>query len=132
MFGQIKKNGNFSFNFFHFSWHIIWLVCRVVMLFFYWRKDLSSVNFSDTSNMLVKSTEKFLEAFEKKVLLKNKVFQNILLTTFWASFFKHLNFFHFSWHIIWLVGRVVIIFYWHKYLSSVNFSNTSSMLVKST
>ena len=35
--------------------------------------------------------------------------QNIL-SPFWASFFKNLNFFHFSRHIIWLVCRMVMIF----------------------
>ena len=35
--------------------------------------------------------------------------QNIL-SPFWASFFKNLNFFHFSRHIIWLVCRTVMIF----------------------
>ena len=35
--------------------------------------------------------------------------QNIL-SPFWASFFKNLNFFHFSQHIIWLVCRMVMIF----------------------
>ena len=33
--------------------------------FFYWRKDTTFANFSDTSNMLVKSTEMFLGAFQK-------------------------------------------------------------------
>ena len=35
--------------------------------------------------------------------------QNIL-TRFWASFFQNINFFHFSWHKIWLVRHEVTIF----------------------
>ena len=30
---QIRKYGDFSFNFFHFSWYIIWLVCRTITIF---------------------------------------------------------------------------------------------------
>ena len=40
---------------------------------------------------------------------KEDISQNIP-TSFWASFFKNLNFFHFSWHIIRLTYRMVTIF----------------------
>ena len=46
-----------------------WLVYRVVTIF-YWRKDLGQADLWDTLNILVKSTENFLEAFEKKIQLK--------------------------------------------------------------
>ena len=57
--------------------------------------------------------------------------QNILIQ-FWASFFQNLNFFQFSWYIIWLVCSVVMVFYWRKEPRPVNFSDTSNMFVKST
>ena len=61
-----------NLNFFHFSWHIIWLVRRVVTIF-YWRKELGLADLSNSLNMFVKSTENFLQAFEKKVLLQKKL-----------------------------------------------------------
>ena len=51
----------------------------------YWRKDTTFANFSDTSNMLVKSTEMFLEAFQKKVCSKKNEFlseYSILILSF--------------------------------------------------
>ena len=67
-----------NLNFFHFSWHVIWLVCRAVTIF-YWRKELSLMDLSDTLNMFVKPIENFLETFEKKFQPKKwgfvKIFQ---------------------------------------------------------
>ena len=57
--------------------------------------------------------------------------QNIL-SPFWASFFKNLNFFHFSRHIIWMVCRTVTIFLLAQRYNLCKLSNTSNMLVKST
>ena len=56
-----------------------------------------------------KPIENFLEAL-KKIFSPPKRFCQNIPTWFWASFFQNLNFFHFSWHKIWLVRRVVTIF----------------------
>ena len=47
-----------------FDWCVVW------SRFFPWRKDLSWADFPDALNMFVKSKEKFVEAFEKKVSSK--------------------------------------------------------------
>ena len=46
----------------------------------------------------------------KKVSAQKMGFCQNIPTRFWASFFQNLNFFHFSWHKIWLVRRAVTIF----------------------
>ena len=61
--------------------------------------DVSALHLSDTLNMPVKPMKIFLGHFEKTVS---------------ASFFQNLNFFHFSWHIIWLVRRAATISYWRR------------------
>ena len=54
-----------------------------------------------------KANRKFSKGLWKKVSVqKMGVCQNIP-TRFWPSFFQNLNFFHFSWHIIRLVRRMV-------------------------
>ena len=85
------------------------LLCHTFMNF-YWRKDLCQADLSDTLNMFVKYAENFLEPFGKKVSAQNMGFCQNIPTWFWASFFQNLNLFHFSWHIIWLVCRMVTIF----------------------
>ena len=53
---------------------------------------------------------KFSRDLSKEVSAQNmRLCQNIR-TWFWVSFFQNLNFFHFSWHVIWLVCRVVTMF----------------------
>ena len=55
------------------------------------------------------ANRKFSRVLWKKVSApKMGVCQNIP-TRFWDSFFQNLNFFHFSWHKIWLVRRAVTI-----------------------
>ena len=61
----------------------------------------------------LKSTEIFVEVFQlkRKFHLKKWDFVIIFsLTSFWASFFENPKFFHFCWHIIWLVCSAVTIF----------------------
>ena len=53
---------------------------------------------------------KFSRGLFKKVSAQNMRFCQNIPTPFWASFCQSLNFFHFSWHRIWLVCRVVTIF----------------------
>ena len=74
-----------NFNFFHFSWHIIWLVRRVHDFF----TDAKSYvrRTSDTLNMFVKSTENFLDALEKNFSPKNGGLSEYSNPT-WASFFS--------------------------------------------
>ena len=51
--------------------------CVVRSRFFYWRKELGSPDLSSTLNMFVKSTEIFLEAFQKKVSAQKMGFVRI-------------------------------------------------------
>ncbi len=53
--------------FFCFSVHIIGLKCRMILLVFYWRKELGLGHLLNTLNMVVKCVENFLQAFENKV-----------------------------------------------------------------
>ena len=77
-----------NLNFTRFSWHIIWLVCRTVTIF-YWCKQIGQTYLSDTLNMFVNLTEYFLGVLEKKVSpQKMKFYCQNILTWFWASFFK--------------------------------------------
>ena len=62
----------YNINFFHFSWHIIWLVCRMVTIFFYWLKDIRQASLPDTLNVSIKNTENFLRWFEEKNLIKHE------------------------------------------------------------
>ena len=78
--------------------------------FFYWRNALGSENLSDTLNMFEQSTENFLDALEKKFQLKTWVLPenpNLVLN---FIFSESTLFFHFSWHIFWLVCRAVTFF----------------------
>ena len=56
------------------------------------------------------SNRKFSRGLWKKVSAQKMGFCQNIPTRFWASFFQNLNFFHFSWHKIWLVRRAVTIF----------------------
>ena len=119
-----------NLNFFHFSWHIIWLVCRAVMLFLLTQRSKLGKLFTYLEHGR-KAHKKVSRGFWQKVSAQKMRFCQNILTTFWASFFQNLNSFHFSWHILWLVCRAVMLFYWRKAWSSVNFSDTLNMLVKS-
>ena len=67
-------------------------------------------NVLHTRNILTACIENLLKAFGKSFSSKHEVCQNFP-TPSWS--FQNLNFFHFSWHIIWLVCRAV-----------TNFTNT--------
>ncbi len=98
-----------NLNFFHFSWHIIWLVCRMVTIFLLTQRTRLGGPFRYLEHVR-QANRKFSRGLWKKVSAqKMGVCQNIP-TRFWASFFQNLNFFHFSWHKIWLVRRAVTIF----------------------
>ena len=56
------------------------------------------------------ANRKFSRGLWKKVSAQKMGFCQNIPTRFWASFFQNLNFFHFSWHKIWLVRRAVTIF----------------------
>ena len=51
-------------------------MCRMVMIF-YWCKELVFADSLDTSNIVIKYLEKFLEALEKKFHLQNSSFVRI-------------------------------------------------------
>ena len=53
---------------FDFSWHVIWLVCFMALIFFYSIKKLGQDNPINTLNVFVRCVEMFLETSEKKVL----------------------------------------------------------------
>ena len=97
-----------NLNFFHFSRHIIWLVCRTVMLFLLVQryKLCKLFRYLEHARKVHRNVSR---GFSKKVLLKKMKFCQNILSSFWASFLKNLNFFHFFWHIIWLVCRTVMI-----------------------
>ena len=76
--------------------------------FFYRHKEQGQADPPDTLNIVVKLTENFLEAFEKKFQLKTWGFLRIFYLA--LSFIsQNLNFCRFSWHIIRLVRRTVTI-----------------------
>ena len=54
--------------------HLFWLVCRMTLIFFQ-RKDMILDNLSNMLNMVVRPTENFLTAFEKKFHVKNSLFE---------------------------------------------------------
>ena len=98
-----------NLNFFHFSWHIIWLVCRAVMLFLLTQRSKLGKLFTYLEHGR-KAHKKVSRGFWQKVSAQKMRFCQNILTTFWASFFQNLNSFHFSWHILWLVCRAVMLF----------------------
>ena len=99
-----------NLNFFHFSWHIIWLVCRQVMIFLLKQRERSS-GCTKYIERVRKAHRKVCRSLWIKVSTQNMKFCQNIRTRFWASFFQNCNFFHFSWHIIRLVCRAVTIFF---------------------
>ena len=98
-----------NLNFFHFSWHIIRLVRRMVTIFLLTQTARLSGPFRYLEHVR-KANRKFSRGLWKKVSVQKMGFCQNIPTRFWASFFQNLNFFHFSWHKIWLVRRAVTIF----------------------
>ena len=83
-----------NLNFFHFSRHIIWLVCRTVMIFLLAQRYNLCKLFIYLEHAR-KVHRNVSRGFSKKGLLKKMRFCQNILSSFWASFFKNLNFFHF-------------------------------------
>ena len=81
-------------------------------------------------NVVVKLEEKFLESLEKYLQLKKWVFVRIFYITL-SLIFQNLNSFHFSWHVIRLVRRMVTIFCQRKEQGQAYLSDTVNILVKS-
>ena len=81
-----------NLNFFHFSRHIIWLVCRMVMIFLLaQRYNLCKLfRYLEHARKVHRNVSR---GFSKKVLLKKMRFCQNILSSFWASFLKNLNFF---------------------------------------
>ena len=98
-----------NLHFFHFSWHKIWLLRRAVTNFLLTQKVRLGVPLRYLEHVR-KVHRKFSRGLWKKVSAQKMGFCQNIPTWFWASFFQNLNFFHFSWHIIRLVCRVVTIF----------------------
>ena len=89
------------------TWFEHLMVCRTVTIF-YSRKDVSWVDLPDILNMFVKSAENFLRSIlEKSFCSKHEVLPeySFLILTFILK--RNINSFHFLWHIIWSVRRVV-------------------------
>ena len=76
-----------------------------------WKYPLIKADISSVSDFWFEAPpqKKFFYSTNLKDNESMRFCQNIL-SPFWASFFKNLNFFHFSPHIIWLVCRTVMIF----------------------
>ena len=97
------------------------LVCRMILTF-YDCNQMSLGYLLDTYDLRFGHVINFLETFEKSFSSRNMRFQQNIPNPFRTSFFKISIFFHFSWHIIWLVCRVVTILHQNKYLGWVNLS----------
>ena len=97
-----------NLNSFHFSWHKIWLVRRAVTIFLLKQNAMLGGPFRYLEHG--QANWKFSRGLWKKVSAQKMGFCQNIPTRFWASFFQNLNFFHFSWHVIWLVCRTVTIF----------------------
>ena len=117
--------------------------CGFLLIFFYWCVVWSrfflltqTARLSGPFRYLEhvrKVNRKFSRGLWKKVSAQKMGFCQNIPTRFWASFFQNLNFFHFSWHIIRLVSRMVtIFFYWSKDQGWADLSITFNMFVKST
>ena len=74
-----------------------------------WKYLLIKADISLVSDFWFEASKKNFHSTNLKDIESMRFCQNIL-SPFWASFFKNLNFFHFSRHIIWLVCRMVMIF----------------------
>ena len=91
---------------------LFWFLSDVFVIwlwFFYWRIEQGQAHLSNTLTMSGKPTKNFLGVSEKKFRLKSEVLSEYS-SVIPASFFQNLNFFRFSWHIFWLVRRMVTIF----------------------
>ena len=79
-----------NLNFFHFSRHIIWLVCRTVMIFLLAQryKLCKLFRYLEHARKVHRNVSR---GFSKKVLLKKMRFCQNILSSFWASFFKNLK-----------------------------------------
>ena len=74
-----------------------------------WRHLLIKADISLVSDFWFEAPKKFFYSTNLKDIESMRFCQNIL-SPFWASFFKNLNFFHFSRHMVWLVCRTVMLF----------------------
>ena len=53
---------------------IFCLVCRMTLIFFFKRKDMTLDNLPNILNMVIRHIENFLRAFEKEFYFKNTYF----------------------------------------------------------
>ena len=74
-----------------------------------WKYLLIKADISLVSDFWFEAPQKIFYSTNLKDIESMRFCQNIL-SPFWASFFKNLNFFHFWWHNIWLVRRMVTMF----------------------
>ena len=91
---------------------LFWFLSDVFVIwlwFFYRRIEQGQAHLSNTLTMSGKPTKNFLGVSEKKFRLKSEVLSEYS-SVIPGSFFQNLNFFRFSWHIFWLVRRMVTIF----------------------
>ena len=98
-----------NLNLFHFSWHIIWLACRMVTIFLLTQESRLSGPFRYLKHVRT-IRRKFSRNLWKKVSAQKIMFCQNIPTWFLASCFQNLYFFHFFWHIIWWVCRAVASF----------------------
>ena len=99
--------------FLRFFANIFLLMCRMITIFLLTQRARLSGPFRYLEHVR-KANKKFSRGLWKKVSAQKMGFCQNIPTRFWASFFQNLNFFHFSWHKIWLVRRAFTIFYWRK------------------
>ena len=79
-----------NLNFFHFSWHIIWLLCSAVTIYLLTQRSRLSVPFRYIKHVR-KVHRKFLDAFKKSFSSKNEVlseYSNPILSFVSSSFFE--------------------------------------------
>ena len=99
-----------NLNFFHFSWHIIGLVCRTVTIVLPMQRDMLNgpPRYFERCR---KAYRKFFRGTWRKIFSsKYEVLSEYSNPTL-GFIFQNLNFFRFSWHIIGLVCRIVTIFW---------------------
>ena len=104
---EVSKNRFFFFL--RFFANIFLLVCRMVTIFLLTQRTRLGGPFRYLEHVR-QANRKFSRGLWKKVSAQKMGFCQNIPTRFWASFFQNLNFFHFSWHKIWLVRRAVTIF----------------------
>ena len=109
LFRCLTKESYQKSFFLRFLGNLFLLVCRMITIFWLTQSTRLGGPFRYLEHVR-QANRKFSRGLWKKVSAQKMGFCQNIPTRFWASFFQNLNFFHFSWHKIWLVRRAVTIF----------------------